>query len=122
MQRPCIIGGESRDKEIFELIIRLVYLELRSCFRFYIVWVAVTRQIAAGIYGFSRGFLTDVIASYGSILYFVPLNETDLESSSMLFPCVWEYIGFKKIVHVIPWGWFKEGHGMKVGRKNYDGI
>ena len=68
--------GNSSDKDFFELMIWLVYLELRGYFRLQIIWVVGTRQIAAGIYGFSRGCLTDGIASSGSILYFFPLNET----------------------------------------------
>ena len=45
--------GKSRDKEIFELVLQLVYLELRVCFRLYIIWVAGTRLILTVIYGFS---------------------------------------------------------------------
>ena len=31
------------DKDIFELMIQLVYLELRGCFIFHIMWVAGKR-------------------------------------------------------------------------------
>ena len=65
-------------------MLRLVYLELRGCFRLQVIWVAGTRQIAAGIDGFSRGYLTDRIALSGSILYFMPLNETYFERSVSL--------------------------------------
>ena len=58
---------KSRDKDIFELILWLVYLELRGCFRFYIIWLSGTREISAGIDGFSGGCLTYGIALYGSI-------------------------------------------------------
>ena len=44
------------DKEIFELVMQLIYLYLRGCFRLHIMWVERTRQIATGIYGFSRCF------------------------------------------------------------------
>ena len=44
--------GKSSNKEIFELIIWLVYLELRVCFRLHIILVDGTRQTVAGIYGF----------------------------------------------------------------------
>ena len=52
----------SSNKEIFELMLRLVYLELKGCFVLHIIWVSVTRQIAAGMYGLSRGCLIDWIA------------------------------------------------------------
>ena len=79
---------KSSDKEIFELMLRLVYLELRGSFRLHIIWVAGTRQIESGIDGFSGGWLTDRIASSGSILYFVPLNEKAFERSPSLLPWV----------------------------------
>ena len=53
----------SNDKDIFELILRLVYQNIWGCFRFHIVWVYGTRQIATRIYGFSRECLIDRIAS-----------------------------------------------------------
>ena len=60
--------GKSGNKEIFVLMLWLVYLELRGGFRLHIIWVAGTRQIATGIDGFSRVCLTDGIAWSGSIL------------------------------------------------------
>ena len=53
--------GNSRDKEIFELMPRLVYSEMRSCFRLHTIWIAGERETAAGIYCFSRGCLTGSI-------------------------------------------------------------
>ena len=47
--------GKSSDKDIFELMLQLVYLDRRGCFRLHIIWVASIRQIASGIDGFSRG-------------------------------------------------------------------
>ena len=44
--------GNSREKDIFKLILRLVYLELKGCFILYIIWVAGNKQIAVGINGF----------------------------------------------------------------------
>ena len=78
--------GNSSNKDIFELILRLVYLYMRGCFRLHIIWVAGMRQIAAGIDGFPRGCLEYGIALSGSILDFVPLNETAFERSVSFFP------------------------------------
>ena len=66
--------GNSRYKEIFELMLRLVYLYLRGCFKLHIIWVAGKSQIASGIYGFSSGCLTDGMASSGSILDYTCLR------------------------------------------------
>ena len=61
------------------------------------IWVVRTMQISAGIDGFSRGFMTDGIASSGSILDFLLLNETALECSDTLLTWVWTWIGFNNI-------------------------
>ena len=55
------------------------------------------RQIAAGIDGFSRGCLTYKIASSGSILEFVPLNETFFELLVSLLPLVQTWVGVNNI-------------------------
>ena len=44
--------GKSSDKEIFELMLRLVYLDLMGCFRLHIIWASGTRKTAAVIDGF----------------------------------------------------------------------
>ena len=69
--------GNSREKDIFALIIRLVYLELRGSFILNTIWVHGTRQKALGIDVFFKNYLTDGIGSSGSILEFVLLNETE---------------------------------------------
>ena len=114
--------GKSGNKEIFVLMLWLVYLELRGGFRLHIIWVAGTRQIATGIDGFSRVCLTDGIAWSGSILYFLPLNKTAFELSVSLLPWVWTCIGVNNIKPLTPEGWFEEGRVFKGGNKNDDGI
>ena len=39
--------GNSSNKEIFELVLWLIYFEIRGCFRLHIIGVVGTRQIAA---------------------------------------------------------------------------
>ena len=114
--------GNYSNKEIFGLMPRFVYLDLRGCFRLHIIWVAGTRKIAAVIYGFSRGCLTDGMASSGSILDSVPLNETDFESSVLLLSWVWPWIGVNNIKPLAAEGWFKKGRVFKGGQKNDGGI
>ena len=45
MEEAVYYQGNSSNKEIFELMLRLVYLYMRGCFRLHIIWVAGTRQI-----------------------------------------------------------------------------
>ena len=37
--------GNSSNKDIFELMIRLLYLELRSCFILHIIWLSGERKL-----------------------------------------------------------------------------
>ena len=97
---------KSNDKDIFELMIRLIYLELRGCFILHIIWVAGTRQIVVGIDFFPRGCLTDGIVSFGSILDLVPLNKIAFECSTSLLPWVQTCIGMNSIEPCTPEGWF----------------
>ena len=74
----------SSNNDIFELMLRIIYLDLRGCFRLHIIRVAVTVKIVAGIYGCSRGRLKYGVATSGLILYILPLNETEFEYSITL--------------------------------------
>ena len=112
----------SSDKDIFELMLLLVYLELRGCFILQIIWVAGTRQIAAGIDDCLRGHLTDGIASSGSILDFVPLNEKVFQRLTTMLPWVQKWIGVNNIETLTPEGWFEEVHIMNEGKKNGNDI
>ena len=66
--------------------------------------------------------MTDGISSSGSILDFMPLNETAFESSVSLLPWVRTYIGVNNIQLLIPEGCFEEGRVFKGGKKNDDEI
>ena len=79
---------------------------MRGCFRLHIIWVAGTRQIEAGIYGFSRFFLTDGIVLYGYIFNFLAVNYTSFEHSVSLLPWDWTWIGVNNIEPLTPEGWF----------------
>ena len=102
MAETMYYRGNSRNKNIFELILRLVYLEPRGCFRLHIIWVAGTKQITTGIDGFSRGCLIYRISSSGSILDFVLLNETPFECFMSIFPWVRTWIGVNNIEPLNP--------------------
>ena len=69
-----------------------MYLELRGCFIIHVILEAGNNQIEAGIYSFSRGCLMDGIASSGSILDFLTLNETSFERSATPFTWVQTWI------------------------------
>ena len=88
IEKAMYYWGNFSDKEIFELMLQLVELELRGCFRLHIVWVVGRMQIAAGKDDFSRGCLTDGIALSGSILDLVTFKKTAYERYVSLLPWV----------------------------------
>ena len=55
IEKAMYYWGNFSDKEIFELMLQLVELELRGCFRLHIVWVVGRMQIAAGKDDFFKG-------------------------------------------------------------------
>ena len=65
------------------------------------------------LYVFSRGCLTYWISSSSSILDCVPLNETAIARSVLLFPWVRTWIGVNNIENLTPENWFEEGLGFK---------
>ena len=69
-----------------------------------------------------NGCLTDGIASSGSILHLLNLNETYFENLLSLLPRIQTWIGVNKIRPFTPEGWFEEFHGMKGLNKNDNGI
>ena len=113
---------KSRDKDIFDLMLQLVYLYLSVYFRLHIIWVAGKRKIAAVIYGFSSDCLTDGTALPSSILDFMPLNSTAFERSVSILPWVQTWIGVNNIETLSPEGWFEDDNGLKRGKKNENGI
>ena len=53
---------------------------------------------------FSRVCLTEKIVASGSILDFIPLNETAFENSVLLLPWVQTWIGVNNIEPLTPYG------------------
>ena len=122
MVKSVYYWGNFIDKGIFELMLRLVYLYQRSCFKLHIIWVAETRQKAAQIDVFKRGCFTAWISLSGSIVDFVLLNDTSFERSVSLLPWFQILIGAYNVEPLTPEGWFEEGHGFKSGKNNDNGI
>ena len=117
VEKAIYYRGNSCNKEIFEMVPRLIYFELRGCFRLHIIWVDGSRRIVAGIDGFYRGFMMDGIDSLGSVLEFVPLKKTTTENLTTMLQWVKACIGVITIKALTPEGWFEEGHGIQGGKK-----
>ena len=99
--------GNSSGKEIFESMLRLVYLELTRLFKMTHNLGSRDEANSGNDICFSRGCLTYGIDSPGFILYFVPLNETAFELSVSLLPWVRICIVVNNIETLTHEGWFE---------------
>lgn len=66
--------GTSKNKDLFELVLRLRKLEMKGELFIHLIWVAGTRMIEQGTDGVSRGDLASGVMSGRSMLQYVPLN------------------------------------------------
>ena len=71
--------GTSRSRTLFDLVLRLRQLEMRTNSRLHVVHVAGTRMIAQGTDGLSRGDFSGGVMAGGDFLSHVPLHLSPLE-------------------------------------------
>ena len=122
MAEAVYYQGNYSDKDIFESMLRLVYLELMRLFKITHNLGSRDKANIGKNICFPRGCLTDGIDPPGFILDFGPLNETAFDISVSVLPWVRICIGVNNIKPLTHEGWFEEVHGSKVGKKNDDGI
>jgi hypothetical protein len=107
--------GNSDNRALFELVVRLRRLDMAGGLRLHITHIAGTRMIASGVDGLSRGNLTEGLllqptpASFSS---FVPLHMSAIQRSPALLPWVQSWVPFGGIQPLSPDDWFVQGHGI----------
>jgi hypothetical protein len=80
--------GNSDNRYLFELVLRLRTLEMHAALRLFVVHVARTRMIQQGMDGLSRGLCTDGVFSGESMLSHIPLHLSASTRASGLIPWV----------------------------------
>ena len=105
----ALYKGNSSNIKLFDLIIRLRTLELRTGGKVIVTHVSGNRMKKQGTDGISRGQLTEGISIGEYMLQFCPWNETALERSSELKSWIVKVFG-KKCEFLEPTDWFKRGH------------
>ena len=117
----AIHKGTSSNKNLFELIVRLRILEMKSESKFWIIHVAGTRMMEQGTDGLSRGDLREGLMQGKQMISFVPLHMSALERSLKLEQWIRTWAGDDMIV-LSPEDWFVKGHDISGGTRNGDGI
>jgi hypothetical protein len=77
----CWWKGTSTSPALLEQVVRLKQLEMRAGLKVWFIHCAGTRMIAQGTDGFSRGDLTEGVATAADFLSFVPLHLNAFEQS-----------------------------------------
>ena len=117
--------GTSSSKKLFDLIVRLKFLEINSSCVIHFVHIAGTRMIVQGTDGISRGDFNTGVMQGESMLSFVPIHLSALEREQNLRPWLEQVLiptRNEDIVFLDYAGWYERGHDIIGGKHNGDGI
>ena len=85
----CFYKRNSNSRKINELVLRLQLVDMEIVCILHVIHVAVTQMKLAGIYGFSREYLLEVMMTGQNLLKFIPLNESaDERSGGRVVSCI----------------------------------
>jgi hypothetical protein len=113
--------GNSSNKHLFELVVRLRLLDMTSNLRLHLLHIAGTRMIQQGTDAISRGSLPQALlsASWSSM---VPLHlAAEARSPDLLLWCQ-TWIPAPGIQPLTPEEWYTRGHGWVGGTYNADKV
>ena len=72
--------GNSKSPLLFELVLRLRKLQLKSNFKLHVVHVAGTRMVEQGTDGLSRGMIYEgLLGARFNFLRYLPLDKTSIQ-------------------------------------------
>lgn len=117
----AIYNGTSSDPTLYDLVLRLKKVEMRSGCQFLVSHVAGKRMIYQGTDGVSRGNLAEGVMAGIPMAEFLPFHLSAVDRSSGLVAWVESWLG-KESELLSPEGWFERGHDFDGGRKNCDGV
>lgn len=114
--------GNSDNKLLFELVVRLRCLDMSANIRVHLIHIAGTRMIAQGTDAISRGQLMEGLALGPNLSSFVPLHLPAHERSDTLLPWVQSWTPDPQVCPLTPEEWYTRGHGWITGTCNGDNI
>jgi hypothetical protein len=114
--------GNSDNKELFHLVVRLRSLDMMGNLRLHIIHVAGTRMMAQGTDGLSRGQLTEGVLAGTPMSSFIPLHLSACDRSPAVLPWVRTWCPTSSIEPLSPAEWYTRGHGWTTGQCNPDGV
>ena len=82
--KSAFCKSSSSSQQLFDLILRLMMLEMNHQMHVYIIHVAGTRMIAQGYDGLSRGNMMESVVKREDIRSFIPINKSAIEEQDNL--------------------------------------
>ncbi len=113
--------GNSDNKLLFELILRLRTLDMNGHLKLHVIHIAGTRMVSQGTDGLSRGDYTTGVMAGDSMSSFIPLHLSAFERSPSLLAWVQTWVPSPAIAPLTPVEWFSTGHGISGGNHDTDG-
>ena len=110
----ALYKGNSSNEKLFDLVVRLKNLELKSSTKFIITHVSGERMKSQGTDGISRGQLREGVSLGQAMLSFCPWGLSALERSPELLPWIKKVVG-KNVIPLSPEGWYTRAHDIKGG-------
>jgi hypothetical protein len=114
--------GNSSNRLLFTLILRLRSIEMGGQLRLHVVHVAGTRMISQGTDGLSRGDYTTGVMAGIPMLNFIPLHLDAIARSPTLLTWAQSWVPLCDIAPLTPEDWFEAGHGLAGGAYRADGM
>lgn len=106
----AIYKGNSSSKKLFDLVLRLKKLEMRTGAALNIIHVSGKRMMAQGTDGVSRGSMKEGITTGASMLSFVPISISAMDVFPPLGDWISSWAGGSEVEFLSPEGWFERGH------------
>ena len=116
----AIYKGTSSSLVLYDLVLRLKKLEMRTGCQILVTHVSGKRMIAQGTDGVSRGNLSEGVMSGKPMAEFLPFHLSALDRAPALLPWVRSWMG-NELEVLTPEGWFERGHDFDGSQKNCDG-
>jgi hypothetical protein len=107
--------GNSDNRHLFDLVLRLRQLEMNGSLRLHVVHVSGTRMIAQGTDGLSRSYYTTGVMAGASMIDFIPLHLSAIDRSPSLLQWLRSWIPLPTIDPLTPAEWYTLGHGTAGG-------
>lgn len=117
----AIYKGTSSSLTLYDLVLRLKKLEMRSGCQVLVSHVSGKRMIAQGTDGVSRGNLSEGVMAGRPMFEFLPFHLSATDRSPALLDWVKSWLG-SDLELLTPEGWYERGHDFDGGRSNCDGI